>query len=122
MVHPAAGDAPVRISRWTLLWVLVVGVLAAVEIGVLTGLINASNLIASFFTFIVALVVVSILSIIGAVFVGMFVSHRILSGKGFTPFEQEMLRMRQDVRELTDRVEEIAARIGVSLGDRKKEP
>ena len=30
--------------------------------------------------------------------------------------------MRQDVRELTDRVEEIAARIGVSLGDRKKEP
>src|SRR5207245_1875678 len=83
---------------------------------------NASFLIASCFTFVVALVVVSILSIIGAVFVGMFVSHRILSGKGFTPFEQEMLRMRQDVRELTDRVEEIAARIGVSLGDRKKEP
>ncbi len=122
MVHPAAGDASVRISRWTLLWLLVVGVLAAVEMGVLTGVINASNLIASFFTFVVALVVVSILSIIGAVFVGMFVSHRILSGKGFTPFEQEMLRMRQDVRELTDRVEEIAARIGVSLGDRKKEP
>ena len=122
MVHPAAGDASVRISRWTLLWLLVVGVLAAVEMGVLTGVINASNLIASFFTFVVALVVVSILSIIGAVFVGMFVSHRILSGKGFTPFQQEMLRMRQDVRELTDRVEEIAARIGVSLGDRKKEP
>ncbi len=122
MVHPAAGDASVRMSRWTLLWLLVVGVLAAVEMGVLTGVINASNLIASFFTFVVALVVVSILSIIGAVFVGMFVSHRILSGKGFTPFEQEMLRMRQDVRELTDRVEEIAARIGVSLGDRKKEP
>jgi len=121
MVHPAAGDASVKISRWTLLWILVVGVLAATEIGVLTGVINASNLIASFFTFVVALVVVSILSIIGAVFVGMFVSHRILSGKGFT-FEQEMLRMRQDVRELTDRVEEIAARIGVSLGDRKKEP
>jgi len=122
MAHPTAGDASMKISRWTLLWILVVGVLAATEMGVLTGVINASNLIASFFTFVVALVVVSILSIIGAVFVGMFVSHRILSGKGFTPFEQEMLRMRQDVRELTDRVEEIAARIGVSLGDRKKEP
>ncbi len=58
-----------RVSRWTLLWVLAVGVLAAIELGVLTGLINATNLIASFFTFIVALVVVSILSIIGAVFV-----------------------------------------------------
>ena len=111
-----------KISRWTLLWILVVGVLAATEIGVLTGVINASNLIASFFTFVVALVVVSILSIIGAVFVGMFVSHRILSGKGFTPFEQEMLRMRQEVRELSDRLGEIAARLGPAPGNRNKPP
>jgi uncharacterized protein YneF (UPF0154 family) len=111
----------VRISRWTLLWILVIGVLVAIEIGFLSGRINASDPIGSFFTFLFALVVISILSIVGAVFVGMFVSHRILSGKGFTPFEEEMLRMRQDVRELTDRVEEIAARLGVSLGDRKKE-
>jgi len=122
MVHPAAGDASVRISRWTLLWLLIVGVLAAVEMGVLTGVINASNLIASFFTFVVALVVVSILSIIGAVFVGMFVSHRILSGKGFTPFEQEMLRMRQEVRELSDRLGEIATRLGLAPGNRNKPP
>jgi hypothetical protein len=122
MVHPAEGNGPVRISRWVLLWILVVGVLVAIEISVLTGLINASDPIGSFFTFLFALVVISILSIVGAVFVGMFVSHRILSTKGFTPFEQEMLRMRQDVRELTARVEEIATRIGVSLGNRKKEP
>ncbi len=122
MGHPPEGEGPVRISRWTFLWILVVGVLVAIEIGFLSGRINVSDPIGSFFTFLFALVVISILSIVGAVFVGMFVSHRILSTRGFTPFEQEMLRMRQDVRELTDRVEEIAARLGVSLGNRKKEP
>src|SRR2546428_12957718 len=106
MVHPAAGDASVKISRWTLLWILVVGVLAATELGVLTGVINASNLIASFFTFVVALVVVSILSIIGAVFVGMFVSHRILSGEGFPPLGQGVARLRQGVRGLAARAGE----------------
>ena len=111
-----------RITRWTLLWLLIVGVLIAVEIGILTGRITAGNVIGSFLTFIFALMVISILSIVGAVFVGMFVSHRILSTKGFTPFEQEMLRMRQEVRELTERVDEIASRLGVTSGNRKKEP
>ena len=78
--------------------------------------------IGSFLVFILALMVVSVLSIIGAVFVGMFVSHRILSTKGFTPFEQEMLRMRQDVRELSERLGEIAARLGLAPGDRNKPP
>jgi len=54
------------------------------------------------------------------VFVGMFVSHRILSTKGFTPFEQEMLRMRQEVRELSDRLGEIATRL--APGNRNKPP
>jgi len=111
----------VRLSRWTLLWILIVGVLVAIEIGVVTGAISTNNLIGSFLLVIFALVVISVLSIIGAVFVGMFVSHRILSGKGFTPFEQEMLRMRQEIRELNERVGEIAARLGVT-GDRKKAP
>ena len=110
-----------RISRWTLLWLLIVGVLIAVEIGIITGRITAGNVIGSFLTFIFALMVISVLSIIGAVFVGMFVSHRILSTKGFTPFEQEMLRMRQEVQELSKRVDAIAARLGVT-GNQRKEP
>ena len=111
-----------RISRWSLLWILVIGVLVAVEVGVATGRITPGDLIGSFLGFLVALMVISVLSIIGAVFVGMFVSHRILSTKGFTPFEQEMLRMRQEVRDLTERLDVIAARLGVTPGDKKKEP
>ena len=111
-----------RISRWTLLWILVVGVLVAVEIGVVTGFITPGNIIGSFLTFVFALMLISILSIVGAVFLGMFVSHRVLSTQGFTPFEQEMLRMRQEIRELTDRIEQIATRLGVVLDDKKKGP
>src|SRR5438128_7837101 len=122
MGDPATGGPPMRISRWTILWLGIVAVLVAVEIGVLTGFITPAGLISSFLTVIVGLVIISVFAFIGAIFLGMFVSHRILSGKGFTPFEQEMLRMRQDLRELNDRIEQIATRLGVSLGDRKKEP
>lgn len=111
-----------RLNRWVLLWLLVIAVLIAVEVAIVAGYIRPTDLVGSFFTFVFALLVISILSLIGAVFLGIFVSHRILSAKGFTPFEQEMLRMRQEVRELSDRVEQIGMKLGLALGNRKKEP
>ncbi len=111
-----------RISRWTALWLGIVAVLVAVELGVVTGLITPATFISSFLALVIGLVVISVLSFIGAIFLGMFVSHRILSGKGFTPFEQEMLRMRQEIRDLSDRLDAIAERLGVPSANRKKEP
>jgi len=122
MGRPATGEAPMRISRWTVLWLGAVAVLVGVEIGVLTGFITPASLISSFLTVIVGLVIISVFAFIGAIFLGMFVSHRILSGKGFTPFEQEMLRMRQEIRDLSGRLDAIAERLGVQSGNRKKEP
>jgi uncharacterized protein YneF (UPF0154 family) len=110
-----------RLTRWVLLWLLIIAVLVGIEVSVITGRLTPDP-IGSFLVLIFALMVISVLSIIGAVFVGMFVSHRILSTKGFTPFEQEMLRMRQDVRELSERLGEIAARLGLTEGDRNKPP
>ncbi len=109
-----------RISRWTLLWLLIVGVLVVIWLSILTGTITPGNLVGSFLGFIFALVVIAILAIIGAVFVGMVVSHRIMSTKGFTPFEQEMLKMRQEVRELQDRVDAIAGKLGVTAEPKGK--
>ena len=111
-----------RISRRTILWLGIVAVLVAVETLILTGFITPATAITSFLTLIYALVVISVLAFIGAIFLGMFVSHRILSGKGFTPFEQEMLRMRQEIRDLSARLDAIAERLGVPSGNRKKEP
>lgn len=111
-----------RLTRWMLLWLLVVAALIVVEVAIVAGYIRPTDLVGSFFTFVFALLVISILSMIGAVFVGIFVSHRILSAKGFTPFEQEMLRMRQEVRDLSERVEQIGTKLGLTLGNRKREP
>src|SRR5207302_11182805 len=97
-----------RLSRWVLLWLLIIGVLVAIEIGVVTGRLDP---IGSFLVFILALMVVSVLSIIGAVFVGIFVSHRILSSKGFTTFEPELLRMSHVVRVLSELHGVIAVRM-----------
>ncbi len=111
-----------RISRWTLLWLLVVGVLVAIEVLILTGVLTVGNLLGFFILFVFGLVFVAVLAIVGAVFVGMFVSHRILSTQGFTPFEQEMLRMRQEVRDLAERVDAIAAKIGIARPPKPKGP
>ena len=94
-----------KISRWTLLWLLIVVVLAVIELGILVGWITPGNLVVYFYIFVYAIVLVAILAIIGAVFLGMVISHRIMSGQGFTPFEEEMLKMRQEVREVHDRLD-----------------
>ena len=99
-----------RISRWTLLWLLTVAVLVVVELSIVTGVLTLGNIVGFFVLFVFALVVISVLAIVGAVFVGMFVSHRILSTQDFTPFEQEMLRMRQEVRDIKERLDELASR------------
>lgn len=101
-----------RISRWTLLWLLIVAVLATIWLGVYVGWITPGNLITSFFYFVYGLIFIAVLAIVGAVFLGTVVSHRIMSGASFTPFEEEMLKMRQEVRELRDRLDEIGQKLG----------
>jgi hypothetical protein len=103
-----------KVSRWTLLWLLIVAVLVVIWAGVLLGWITPGDLVTSFLGFAFALVVIAFLAIIGAVFLGIVISHRIMSGQGFTPFEEEMLKMRQEVRELRDRLDDIAARLGTA--------
>jgi hypothetical protein len=103
----------VRLSRWTLLWLLIVGVLVVIWVGVFLGWITPGNLVTSFLGFVFALVVIAILAIIGAVFLGMVISHRIMSGAAFTPFEEEMLKMRQEVRDLRDRLDAIGEKLGL---------
>ncbi|MEM2900574.1 MAG: hypothetical protein QXT63_07255 [Thermoplasmata archaeon] len=59
---------------------------------------------ANFFVFVLLIVTIATLAIIGATFLGIVISHRILSQKGFTPFEEEMLKMREDVKEIKEKL------------------
>jgi len=93
-----------KISKWTLLWLVIVLALVIVWGSMLAGLWRATDLALNFFLIIFSLVVIAILAIIGAVFVGIFVSHRIISAQGFTPFEREMLEMREDVKLIKEKL------------------
>jgi len=101
--------------RWVLLWFVVVLALVAIELGFLTGVLRF-NLLTNFYFVILAIAVIGILSIIGAVFVGIFLIYRIYYRQEFTPFEKEMLAMREDVKTLTAKVEDLAERLAGNSG------
>ena|SRR2546422_10474742 len=96
-----------KISRWTLLWLFVVGLLASIEIAIVLGFVNPYDVVTFFFILVSGLIVIAVLAIVGATFVGIYISHRIYSTRGFTPFEAEMFRMSEEVRQLSEKVDAI---------------
>ena len=102
--------------RWIALWAAIVLALSGIELGIVAGVISIDPL-TNFYFVILGIAVIGILSIIGAVFIGIFMTHRIFSRQEFTPFEREMLAMREDVKRLTAKVEELGARlVGIPKG------
>ncbi|MFQ5986752.1 MAG: hypothetical protein ACE5KQ_05285 [Thermoplasmata archaeon] len=97
-----------RLNWWTVLWIIAVVALFVLFVLQLSGIITLADLAADPILFLVAFVIVAVLSAVGAMFIGVFVTHRIFASSEFTPFEQEMLRMREEVREIRDRLEEVS--------------
>lgn len=98
-----------KVSRAILFWVVVIAALLFLEVAQLTHLFSLgyNSIIGNTLSFVFALLFVTVLALVGAVFVGIFIAHRILSPQGFSPFEEEMMRMRQDVHDLSKKVDEI---------------
>jgi hypothetical protein len=99
-----------RPSRLALvLWGALIVVLLVIEVAELTHLFTLpiASAIDDPVALVVALVFTTIIALVGAIFIGIYISHRMLSPAGFTPFEEEMLRMRQDVSELKTSVESL---------------
>ncbi|MCI4346004.1 MAG: hypothetical protein L3K07_04555 [Thermoplasmata archaeon] len=91
-----------RLAGWTLFWVAVITVLVIGELAEITRLFTVPLAAASLsaYSILFALVLITLLALVGAVFVGFYLSSRIYSTRGFTPFEQEMLHMREEVQAL----------------------
>ena len=102
-----------RLSRTVLFWVVVIAVLVFLEVAEVTHLFHLgyTQVLGNLLSFVFALVLITVLALVGAVFVGIFVAHRILSPRGFTPFEEEMLKMRGEVQTLVEEMEEVKARL-----------
>ncbi|MGA7922728.1 MAG: hypothetical protein WCA77_01990 [Thermoplasmata archaeon] len=90
-------------------WVGVIAVLLFVEVAELTHLFTLplQSAVVNLVSFIFAIVFITILALVGSLFAGFYISQRLLSPQGFTPFEEEMLKMRVDVKTLRDEVTEL---------------
>ncbi len=82
-------------------------ILAAFEILQLTGILKVTQIVANFYLFMFSIVVVSVLAVIGAIFLGMTIAHRLMESKEFTPFEEEMLSMREQMNRIEKMIENI---------------
>ncbi len=96
-----------KINKQYYIWTVIILCLTAFLLGSITGIIPFEDIIANFAVFVFSLVIISILAIVGAGFLGMLFSHKLLTMQGFTPFEEEMLRMREDIKQIRSDIEEI---------------
>ncbi len=96
-----------RITRAILFWLVIIVGLVLLEVAQVTNLfrLGFASVLGNVIGFVFALLLVTVLALVGAVFVGVFIAHRILSPQGFSPFEEEMLKMRQEVADLHRTVE-----------------
>ncbi len=103
-----------RPPRIILFWTVVIAALLFIEVAELTRLFTIPFLqaISNVVTFAFALIFVTILALIGAIFIGIYVSQRLLSPRGFSPFEEEMLKMRADVTDLRRQIQDLTLRAG----------
>lgn len=56
---------------------------------------------------------VIVIAIVGALLLGMFISHRLITHGGFTPFEEEMMRMRKDVQQQLTHTEKMREEVSL---------
>lgn len=95
-----------------LVWTLVIAALVVLEIAEVTRLFTVPVLTAvgDPLVLLVSFLFTTIIAVIGAIFVGISMTARLLNPRGFTPFEEEMLKMRADLQELRRTVESLARR------------
>jgi uncharacterized membrane protein (DUF106 family) len=99
-----------RPSRIVLvLWSALIVVLLIVEVAEITHSFKLpiGTAIADPLTLVFALIFTTFLALVGAIFIGIYISNLMLRPSGFTPFEEEMLRMRKEIQELQRSVEEV---------------
>jgi hypothetical protein len=106
-----------------LLWVALIIALLVVEVAEITHLFTLpiASAIGDPLAFVFALVFTTVLALVGAIFIGVYVSHRMQLDTGFTPFEEEMLQMRSDVREMRKELTELRAARGADPPEAPRE-
>ncbi|MGI0131226.1 MAG: hypothetical protein ACREDE_05110 [Thermoplasmata archaeon] len=101
-----------RGTPWaTITWSVLIVVLLFLEVAEITHLFTLpiQSAIGDPLAIVIALVFTTILALVGAIFIGIYVSARVLRPRGFTSFEEEMLRMRADIRDIKASMKRLGA-------------
>ena len=108
-----------KASRLIVFWVTVIVALLLVEVAELTHLFTLpiQSAIGNLLGFIFALVFTTIVALVGAIFIGIYISHRLRAPNDFTPFEMEMLKMRAEVAQLGRDLGELTASLARAVRD-----
>ena len=107
-----------------ILWFALIVILLIVELAEITHVFTlpVSNAIGDPLAFVIALVFTTLVALVGAIFIGVYLSHRLLNPSGFTPFEEEMLRMRADLQTVKRDVSELRARSAAPASPAPSDP
>ncbi len=90
---------------------MIVAAITGMVCAILFDLVDVGNVFDWIKWFIFAAFFVIVLALLGAIFLGLFLGHRILSVHGFTPFEKSMLEMKEDIKKIGERLEEIERKL-----------
>ena len=96
---------PFSYVLWIILFIIIALMIVVPLISITTGILDITQVYYFVAGAIVGWSAIILLALIGAIFLGMFLSHRILSSGTFTPFEEEMLRMREDIKEINEKLD-----------------
>ncbi|MEE9151699.1 MAG: hypothetical protein V3U20_07710 [Thermoplasmata archaeon] len=87
-----------------ILWIILICIIA-IFVSLLTGIVEIKDVFVYIMSAIVGWIILIVLALIGAIMIGMLLSHRILSTGAFTPFEEEMLKMGEDIKSINEKLE-----------------
>lgn len=93
-----------RIPRIFIFIVIILVIITIWIIGFLSGLLSVNDILLNFLGFISMLISITMLAIVGAIFLGMYIGHRASTRRGFTPFEISMLEMHEDIKNIKKRI------------------
>ncbi|MCX8173978.1 MAG: hypothetical protein N3F63_05170 [Thermoplasmata archaeon] len=96
-----------KLSRLTLIWLGLMIFLIMLEVGQLAGFVRLDRIINNPWGFVFGITLIAILAVVGALFVGVFIAYRVYTSKGFTPYEEEILRVADEVHKISARTEKI---------------
>ena len=101
----------VKISKTFIFTVIVIAAIAGLVCTIIFELVDVGNVFEWMKWFIFSAFFIVVLALLGAIFLGLFLGHRILSVGGFTPFEKSMLEMKEDIKKIDERLEKIEKKL-----------